>query len=124
MVSAGAATGPPVLAGWCGDGDGDGDGAVGRVGDSVGDSVDVAGVVWRAAVEEAPPGEDFLAEVATRLGPEMPALLGMDGPMHYLVLVQNNHELRATGGFIAAIVRPLPSSSSRDRHYPKPDTLL
>ncbi|MCB0025562.1 MAG: DUF4012 domain-containing protein, partial [Caldilinea sp.] len=39
----------------------------------------------------------------TRLGPELPALLGMDGPKHYLVLVQNNHELRATGGFIAAI---------------------
>ncbi len=44
-----------------------------------------------------------LAEVIARLGPEMPTLLGMDVPRHYLVLVQNNHELRATGGFIAAI---------------------
>lgn len=31
------------------------------------------------------------------------ALLGMDGPKTYLILVQNNHELRADGGFIAAI---------------------
>ena len=29
----------------------------------------------------------------------------MEGPRTYLVLIQNNHELRATGGFIAAVGR-------------------
>ncbi len=34
----------------------------------------------------------------------LPALLGMDGPRNYLVLVQNNAELRGTGGNPAALV--------------------
>ncbi|MFO7630999.1 MAG: DUF4012 domain-containing protein, partial [Caldilinea sp.] len=46
-----------------------------------------------------------LAEVMRQLGPELPQLLGMDSPKTYLILVQNNHELRATGGFISAIGR-------------------
>ncbi len=33
----------------------------------------------------------------------IPQLLGMNGPVTYLVLVQNNHELRATGGFITGV---------------------
>ncbi len=67
-------------------------------------TVDTAGMPDRAAtLLQGAPGALALAEVATRLGPELPVLLGMDGPKHYLVLVQNNHELRATGGFIAAI---------------------
>lgn len=32
-----------------------------------------------------------------------PSLLGADGPRTYLVLAQNNHELRATGGFISGV---------------------
>jgi hypothetical protein len=32
-----------------------------------------------------------------------PGLLGLDSPRTYLVLTQNNHELRATGGFISAV---------------------
>ena len=32
-----------------------------------------------------------------------PALLGANGPRTYLILAQNNHELRGTGGFISAI---------------------
>ena len=32
-----------------------------------------------------------------------PGLLGLDSPRTYLVLTQNNHELRATGGFITAV---------------------
>jgi len=44
-----------------------------------------------------------LAQVGMELGPQMPWLLGMDEPRHYLVLVQNNHELRATGGFISSV---------------------
>jgi len=44
-----------------------------------------------------------LAQVAMQLGPQMPWLLGMDEPRHYLILVQNNHELRATGGFVSSV---------------------
>lgn len=54
---------------------------------------------------QAAPALLTLADMATQLGPQLPALLGMDGPKTYLILVQNNHELRATGGFIAAIGR-------------------
>jgi len=32
-----------------------------------------------------------------------PDLLGADGPRTYLILAQNNHELRATGGFISGV---------------------
>ncbi|MBX3012091.1 MAG: DUF4012 domain-containing protein [Caldilineaceae bacterium] len=38
-----------------------------------------------------------------RLQPVLTDLLGESGPRTYLVLVQNNHELRATGGFISAV---------------------
>jgi hypothetical protein len=38
-----------------------------------------------------------------RLTPSMLNLLGMNGPRTYLVLVQNNHELRPTGGFISVV---------------------
>ena len=40
---------------------------------------------------------------ALRATPTLPVLLGMDKPHTYLILVQNNHELRATGGFISAV---------------------
>jgi hypothetical protein len=33
----------------------------------------------------------------------LPALLGADGPRSYLILAQNNQELRATGGFISGV---------------------
>lgn len=38
-----------------------------------------------------------------QLAPAFPQLVGMDEAQTYLILVQNNHELRATGGFITAI---------------------
>ena len=38
-----------------------------------------------------------------RLLPDAQTLAGMKEPRHYLVLVQNNHELRATGGFFTAV---------------------
>jgi len=38
-----------------------------------------------------------------RLGPALPTLLGLHAPQTYLILVQNNQELRATGGFISAL---------------------
>ena len=50
-------------------------------------------------------GELSIGEVGARLGPSLPWLLGMEGPRTDLVLVQNSHELRATGGFIAAVGR-------------------
>jgi hypothetical protein len=41
---------------------------------------------------------------AARLGEGLPALIGLDGrAKSYLILVQNNHELRATGGFLSSI---------------------
>ncbi len=38
-----------------------------------------------------------------QLAPTLPALMGTDRPVTYLILIQNNHELRATGGFISAV---------------------
>jgi len=40
-----------------------------------------------------------------QIAPGLPDLLGMNGPYTYLVLVQNNHELRGTGGFITGVGR-------------------
>jgi len=42
-------------------------------------------------------------EAALRLLERAPAWLGADAPKRYLVLAQNNDELRATGGFISAV---------------------
>lgn len=69
-------------------------------------TVDATAIPDRLApLMQAAPDFLTLADVATQLGPQLPALLGMDGAKTYLILVQNNHELRATGGFIAAIGR-------------------
>jgi hypothetical protein len=57
------------------------------------------------AIPEAWEGDLSIGEVGARLTPSLPWLLGMDGPRTYLVLIQNSHELRATGGFIAAVGR-------------------
>lgn len=43
------------------------------------------------------------AHTALQAGQALPALLGADGPRSYLILAQNNHELRGTGGFISAV---------------------
>ncbi len=58
-----------------------------------------------AARAQSPTDMMTLANLTRQLGPELPKLLGMDGAKTYLILVQNNHELRATGGFIAAVGR-------------------
>lgn len=42
-------------------------------------------------------------DAALRLLERAPVLLGADAPQKYLVLAQNNDELRATGGFITAV---------------------
>ncbi|NOZ05464.1 MAG: DUF4012 domain-containing protein [Chloroflexi bacterium] len=44
-----------------------------------------------------------LAAGSLRLGSRSPSLLGFEGVRHYLILAQNNDELRATGGFIAGV---------------------
>lgn len=46
-----------------------------------------------------------LGAAVLKLAPTLPRLMGMDQPRTYLILIQNNHELRATGGFITAIGR-------------------
>lgn len=38
-----------------------------------------------------------------QLAPSLPALMGTAEPVTYLILIQNNHELRATGGLISAV---------------------
>ena len=43
-----------------------------------------------------------LARVGLQAAQVAPSLLGADGPRTYLILAQNNHELRGTGGFISA----------------------
>jgi hypothetical protein len=40
------------------------------------------------------------AQGGLRLAPALPTLLGQDGPRRYLILAQNEDEIRATGGFI------------------------
>lgn len=43
-----------------------------------------------------------LASVGLAMAPSLPKILGFGEPQTYLLLVQNNQELRATGGFISA----------------------
>ena len=40
-----------------------------------------------------------------QIAPSLPTLIGSEKSQTYLILVQNNHELRATGGFITAVGR-------------------
>jgi len=42
-------------------------------------------------------------EAATHLAQVAPEMLGRERPVTYLILMQNNHELRATGGFISGV---------------------
>ena len=51
------------------------------------------------------PGGLPALEAATRLAQVAPAMLGRERPVTVLVLMQNNHELRATGGFISGVGR-------------------
>lgn len=73
-------------------------------------AVGAGGLHWERAQAGSGPAQGWqgtmsIGEVGARLGPSLPWLLGMDAPRTYLLLVQNNHELRATGGFIAAVGR-------------------
>ncbi len=42
-------------------------------------------------------------EGAVLLAQDLPVLLGQSRPMRYLLLAQNNHELRPTGGFVSGV---------------------
>ncbi|MFZ1756860.1 MAG: DUF4012 domain-containing protein [Caldilineaceae bacterium] len=53
---------------------------------------------------EIQPFAEYLGP-ALQIAPGLPDLLGMNGPYTYLVLLQNNHELRGTGGFITGVGR-------------------
>ncbi|HEY8491172.1 MAG TPA: DUF4012 domain-containing protein, partial [Dehalococcoidia bacterium] len=61
----------------------------------------VGGTPVRQRVVEA---QDALARVAEGAAwlPLLPDLLGADGPKRYLLLFQNDKEIRATGGFLSA----------------------
>jgi len=56
------------------------------------------------ALLEAKPLIPLLPDLVRAL-PGLPVLLGQDAPHTYLLQVQNNHELRPTGGFITAVGR-------------------
>jgi hypothetical protein len=58
----------------------------------------------QGAMPQRPPQQELsLAMLGMRLGPLLPQLVGLNEPVTYLILVQNNDELRATGGFISAV---------------------
>jgi hypothetical protein len=44
-----------------------------------------------------------LLATGLHMAPRLPRLLGFEGASTYIILIQNNDELRATGGFISAI---------------------
>jgi hypothetical protein len=62
------------------------------------------GQTTQGAMPHRPPQQELsLAALGMRLGPLLPQLVGLKKPVTYLLLVQNNDELRATGGFISAV---------------------
>ena len=72
-----------------------------RASEAVTEAVPAEALPWRVqqllqlSDEWLPLGRDGL-----RLAPYLPALLGADGPRRYLIMAQNEDEMRATGGFL------------------------
>ena len=60
-------------------------------------------VAFAAYMAQQNPVLPMLQTILRRMTPAVADSLGMNGPRTYLVLIQNNHELRATGGFISAV---------------------
>jgi hypothetical protein len=65
---------------------------------------DAEALPWRVRtllerVDAALPG----AQATLKLAPYLPQMMGQDGPRTYLILAQNEDELRATGGFISGV---------------------
>jgi len=77
-----------------------------RLGDSCAEvSALTADTLWPPLSDIVPAIERYLqlAQAALKAAVAAPALLGDVKPMRYLILAQNNDELRATGGFITGI---------------------
>jgi hypothetical protein len=65
----------------------------------------VVGVAYANALQEAQTKTARLQEmmgILSVLAKELPNALGFNNPRHYLLLNQNNNELRATGGFLGS----------------------
>jgi hypothetical protein len=62
----------------------------------------IANVPGLGATADAVPDLLTVGEQLAAMAPHLSWLLGMDAPRTLLVLAQNNHELRATGGLISA----------------------
>ncbi len=60
-------------------------------------------VVLAVYVDQQNPVLPITQTILRRVTSTLADSLGVNGPRTYLVLVQNNHELRATGGFISAV---------------------
>lgn len=61
--------------------------------------------VPNASANHKPSPAVQLYTAGVQMAPLLPKLLGFTEPQTYLLLLQNNHELRATGGFITAVGR-------------------
>ncbi|MDD5605860.1 MAG: DUF4012 domain-containing protein [Patescibacteria group bacterium] len=67
----------------------------------------IVGTAYASALNEAQTKTARLQELVSILGTlakELPDALGFKNPRHYLILNQNNNELRATGGFLGSFV--------------------
>lgn len=60
-----------------------------------------AALPWRLQTALVPLDELIpLGQIGLKLAPVLPSLLGADGPRRYLIMAQNEDELRPSGGFI------------------------
>jgi hypothetical protein len=62
-------------------------------------------VALAAKVAQQNPVLPIVQTILQYMTPVVADSVGMNGPRTYLVLIQNNHELRPTGGFISAVGR-------------------
>jgi hypothetical protein len=66
--------------------------------------VDVDALNWRIiALFDQFDSRLPLASGALKLAPALPTIMGMDGPRTYLLIAQNQDELRPTGGYISGV---------------------
>ena len=55
-------------------------------------------VKYQSALDKLTENSDFLTQMAL----EFPSIIGLDGQKRYLILFQNNNEIRPTGGFLGS----------------------
>lgn len=78
----------------------------------------IPSAVFANHFNQANPFFALLRTLLQRAQPAVSDLLGMKGPRTYLILVQNNHELRPTGGFITAVGQlTLENSAIRELNF-------